>query len=51
LLRQPAKQNFRCKGACLLVKTHLLMLASWQNGISPSNFLRNANFHVISTTK
>jgi len=34
-----------------MVKAHWLMLASWQNGISPSDFLRNVNFHVISTTK
>ena len=34
-----------------MVKVHSLMPASWQNGISPSNFLRNVNFHVISTTK
>jgi len=32
-----------------MVKAHSLLLASWQNGISSSNFLRNVNFHVITT--
>jgi len=33
------------------VESHSLMLVNWQNGTSPSHFLRNPTFSVILTTK
>jgi len=35
----------------LTVESHQLMLVNWWKGISPSHFLRNPTFGVISTTK
>jgi len=35
----------------LNVESHSLMLVKWKKGTSPSHFLRNPTFGVISTTE
>ena len=37
--------------SCWLLESYLLMLVYWQKGISPSNFLCNETFSVISTSE